>query len=253
MKNQLIASFYRAEDYFFRSISKECLEFDEVATAYYTGVDTEHDNIVFVRNDNGTIETILKRCNDFFKLNHSPWTLVVTEQYISDALERCLQNIHYSFIGMSEAMYIDLKKQHKFDLFDNLDIRVASENLEQWMIPLIEAFDLPSKVMQQYADVHKRALNNSANFHHFTLFNNNLPIASLTLSFDDNNARIHDVATLPAYQNKGYATHLMKYAINEAIHLGANYCFLEASEAGLSVYEKLGFQALFKNRTYSLL
>ncbi len=38
------------------------------------------------------------------------------------------------------------------------------------------------------------------------------------------------------YQNKGYATYLMRHAIN----LGANYCFLEASEAGISVYQKLG-------------
>jgi ribosomal protein S18 acetylase RimI-like enzyme len=64
-------------------------------------------------------------------------------------------------------------------------------------------------------------------------------------------ARIHDVGTLPEYQNKGYATQLMKHAINEAINLGADYCFLEASESGLSVYQKLGFKPLFKNNYYT--
>ena len=43
----------------------------------------------------------------------------------------------------------------------------------------------------------------------------------------------------------------MKHAINEAINLGANYCFLEASEAGMSIYQKLRFKPLFKNNTYS--
>ncbi|MBI2792804.1 MAG: GNAT family N-acetyltransferase [Gammaproteobacteria bacterium] len=251
MKNPLIDLFYQAEDYFFRSISKECLDFDELTTAYLTGVDTEYDNLIFIRKDVEQIDEIINRCKDFYKINNTPWNVVVTEQFISNDLERSLKNINFSFSGKSEAMFIELNKQGKHDNVDNMDIRSVGDTLDQWMKPLIEAFDLTFEVMRQYADVHERALKNKANFHHFTLFIDKMPISFLTVSLQANIARIHDVGTLPAYQNKGYATCLVKHAINEAINLGASYCFLEASESGISVYQKLGFKPLFKNNTYS--
>jgi len=252
MNNPLIDLFYKAEDYFFRSISKEYLDFDELTTAYLTGVDTEHDNLLFIRKDVGAIDKVINRCKDFYKINNTPWNIVVAEQFISNELERFLKNINFSFIGKSEAMFVDLKKQIKYDNVGTINICAIGDKLDQWMMPLIEAFGLTFDVMRQYADVHEMALKQKANFHHFTLFLDKMPISSLTLSLQANNARIHDVGTVPAFQNKGYATYLMRYAINEAINLGASYCFLEASEAGISVYQKLGFKTLFKNNTYSL-
>jgi len=63
-------------------------------------------------------------------------------------------------------------------------------------------------------------------------------------------ARNGDVATLPDYQGKGYATKLMKYGIRLAFDKGARVCFLEASPKGLSIYRKLGFVALFRNQVF---
>ncbi len=253
MKDPLIALFYKAEDYFFRSISKECLDFYGLATAYLTGVDTEHDNLVFIRKSVDATDEILNQCRDFYKINNAPWNVVITEQFISSKLERSLKNINFSFAGNSEAMFIALNNQNKRDIANSIDIRSVSDKLDQWLQPLIGAFDLTFKVMRQYADVHEMALKNKANFHHFTLFLDKVPISSLTLSLQTNIARIHDVGTLPEYQNKGYGTRLVQYAMNEAINMSAEYCFLEASESGISVYQKLGFKPLFKNKTYSLI
>ena len=194
--------FYKAEDYFFRSISKECLDFDELTTAYLSGVDTEYDNLIFIRKDVDAINEILNRCNDFYKINNTPWNVVVAEQFISNDLQCALKNINFIFSGKSEAMFIDLKKQTKYDSAGTVEIRSVGDKLDQWLKPLIEAFDLTFEVMRQYADVHERALRNSANFHHFTLFIDKVPISSLTLSLQTNIARIHDVGTLTAYQKK---------------------------------------------------
>lgn len=64
-------------------------------------------------------------------------------------------------------------------------------------------------------------------------------------------ARIDDLGTLPEFQGKGYATHLMRYVLLETKKLGARHCFLESSDSGLGVYQKLGFETLFKNNIYS--
>ena len=39
--------------------------------------------------------------------------------------------------------------------------------------------------------------------------------------------------------------------MTEAKKLGARHCFLESSDSGLGVYQKLGFETLFKNNIYS--
>ncbi len=134
---------------------------------------------------------------------------------------------------------------------EDLNVQLVDDKLEQWMLPLGGAFETTDEVTRQYAVVHERALRNKANFHHYTLFKNELPISSLTITWQSSVARISDVGTLPEHQNKGYASQLIQYALNELSDLGAKYCFLEASEVGFSVYQKLGFVALFKNDTFS--
>lgn len=252
MKHSPTDQFYQAEDYFFRSISKECLDFDNLTTAYFSGVDCESDNPIYIRKHIEAIDEVLNRCQRFYKANHSPWTVIVTEQFIANNLEQALNNMGFGFSGKSVAMYLDLHKQGKHDIPNTMLIHSVDHKLDQWLKPLTAAFDLTFEVMRQYADAHERALRNKANLHHYTLFKEDQPISSLTISLHANVARIHDVGTKPAYQGKGFATHLVKHAINEAINLGANYCVLEASESGIAVYEKLGFEALFKNRSYSV-
>ncbi|MBL3285103.1 putative GNAT acetyltransferase C-terminal domain protein [Rickettsiales endosymbiont of Paramecium tredecaurelia] len=68
---------------------------------------------------------------------------------------------------------------------------------------------------------------------------------------DNTIARIDDVGTLPEFQGKGYASALMRYVLSEAKRLGVRHCFLESSDSGLGVYQKLGFEPLFKNNIYS--
>ena len=68
---------------------------------------------------------------------------------------------------------------------------------------------------------------------------------------DNSIARIDDVGTLPEFQGKGYASALMRYVLSEAKKLGARHCFLESSDSGLGVYQKLGFESLFKSNIYS--
>ena len=49
----------------------------------------------------------------------------------------------------------------------------------------------------------------------------------------------------------GYAAHLVAYILTKAKKLGARHCFLESSDSGLGVYQKIGFELLFKNTVYS--
>lgn len=253
MKNPLIDLFYKSEDYFFRSLSKECLDFDDLTTAYLTGVNLESDNPIYLRKNIDKSDELLNRCKIFYATHNLPWNVIVTEQFVTSDLLPSLSNIGFTLNGKSVAMFLELNEKSIIQINDNMAISLVSDKLDQWLVPLCGAFELTHEIMKQYADAQQRALIKKAHFQHFTLFKDEKPIASLTLSLQANIARISDVGTLPAYQNKGYATSLLKHALNEAIDLGASCCFLESSEVGIPVYQKLGFKPLFRNYTYSYL
>jgi ribosomal protein S18 acetylase RimI-like enzyme len=130
-------------------------------------------------------------------------------------------------------------------------IKSNDNQLNDWMMPLIGAFESTIEICMVYATTHANALKRNINLRHFSLYKQEKPIASITLSMHDAIARIDDVGTLPEFQGKGYATHLMRYVLFEAKKLGARHCFLESSDSGLGVYQKLGFDTLFKNNIYS--
>ncbi len=95
MKKHVIDLCYQAEDCFFRSISKACLDFNESITAYLTGVDTEHDNLICIWKDIEGIDNILNRCADFYKSNNTPWNVVVING-VQNVITSCYQ-IYYSY------------------------------------------------------------------------------------------------------------------------------------------------------------
>ena len=130
-------------------------------------------------------------------------------------------------------------------------IKENDNKLNDWMMPLIDAFESTFEICSIYANIHENALKKGINLRHFSLYKQEKPIASITLSIHDSVARIDDVGTLPEWQGKGYATHLMIYTLLEAKKLGATHCFLESSDSGLGVYQKIGFKPLFENNIFS--
>lgn len=257
MKNGLIRLFYQAEDYFFRSISKECLDFDIKATAYLTGAADENLNIFIARKElESTIDDLLDQSTTFFKSNKVPWSAVISEQYcvnISnfERMENHWQSLGFRFSENSFALFIELNKPRQSCCSPLLTINQVNDNLEDWLLPLEKAFTSTPEIMQQYCQAHQKALNDKAGFYHFTAYKNGNPVAAITLSIKETIARIDDMGTHPSHQKQGIATHLVNYVLEQARLLGATHCFLDAPLSGVSVYEKIGFKPLFKSRIYT--
>ena len=55
---------------------------------------------------------------------------------------------------------------------------------------------------------------------------------------------IHQLGTVPSFRKMGIAESLMKHLLAQASSAGVNTVSLQASKAGLHLYEKMGFQAL---------
>lgn len=252
--DQLIQQFRQAEDYFFKGISIKHLDIASEAVAYMTGVQVADLNLVYIYNQVTALEKILNQSKDFYDQDKLPFIVLIPEDYCSMEIEKIFKTLGYERKETSVAMTLQLNDfivKNQMNLDESMEIKQNNNHLDQWMVPLISAFGSTFNVTEQYAKTHEQALKENIRLQHFSLYQNNKPIASMTLSLNNKIARIDDVGTLPEFQGRGYATKLMQYALLEAKKLGATDCFLEASESGLSIYQQLGFKPIFKNYIYA--
>jgi len=62
---------------------------------------------------------------------------------------------------------------------------------------------------------------------------------------------VHQLAVNPEYQGRGIARRLMQRVLTEAALWGGDYLVLQASAAGLPLYQSLGFEEQFRIRNYA--
>lgn len=253
MNAPLIILYRQAEDYFFRGISSKCLNLGDGANAYMTG--GAELNFIYITRNTNALDKILIQGKQFFDQDNLSFDVIIPQELCTLQMTDALNTIGYPQKSKSVSMVVNLDK-FSFDqtanLADETIIKANDDRLNDWMMPLIGAFESTFEICLIYATTHENALKRNINLRHFSLYKQEKPIASITLSMhNDTIARIDDVGTLPEFQGKGYATHLMRYVLSEAKRLGARHCFLESSDSGLGVYQKLGFEPLFKNNIYS--
>ncbi|MFN7709945.1 MAG: GNAT family N-acetyltransferase [Holosporales bacterium] len=260
--SQLIDFYREAEDYFFRGISSKCLDLYDSARIYMTSC--AELNFIYITKNTNALDKILTEGTLFFEQYDLSFDVIIPQELCSPHIINVLYTMDYPQKSKSVSMVIDLDK-FLFDQSVNLDhetlIKANNERLNDWMIPLIGAFESTCDICRVYAATHENALKKNINLRHFSMYKTTprpglipqeMPIASITLSMRDTTiARIDDLGTLPEFQRKGYASALMRYALSEAKRLGAHHCFLESSDSGLGVYRKLGFEPLFQNNVYS--
>ncbi|HXW53428.1 MAG TPA: GNAT family N-acetyltransferase [Myxococcota bacterium] len=244
----LIKLISQAEDYFSASIAKRTRDFNGAASAYSTDVDGEPLNTLVIRNSVRSLDSLIKETADFFALANTSWCIVMRAELATLDVNETLKRHGFMPADVSVAMALSL---NQISFAQNESVKNMDDKLDTWAIPL-SAFPATSDDINiKYARSHKLALERKRNMSHSSLFKDNEIISSMTLSWNDNWARIDDVATLHQYQRQGYATALMRYGIGLAAQKGAKHCFLEASPKGLSIYQKLGFKELFKNQVFT--
>jgi ribosomal protein S18 acetylase RimI-like enzyme len=249
---QIIDLYRQAEDYFFRGISSKCLDLDDGAHAYMTG--GAELNFIYITRHTNALDKILTEGKQFFDQENLSFDVIIPQELCTPQMADVLNAMGYTQKSKSVSMVVGLDRfaTDQTGSFDSETMIKSNDNqLNDWMMPLIGAFESTIEICRVYADTHENALKRNINLRHFSLYKQQKPIASITLSMHDTIARIDDVGTLPAFQGKGYASALMRYLLLEAKKLGARHCFLESSDSGLGVYQKLGFETLFKNNIYS--
>ncbi|CAO96742.1 GNAT family N-acetyltransferase [Erwinia tasmaniensis] len=252
MSATLTDMYHQAENYFFEGIAVKCVVLNEGCRAYMTG--DAGLNFIYLRKEAENIDDVLVRGRQFFEQYDLSFDVIIAQDLCCAQVMDVLNAMGFVQSDKSVSMVLDLDT-FEIDKAVSSDVSTTigahDDCLSDWISPLVSAFESTHEACSSYAARHENASKKNINFSHYSLYENEKIVASMTLSLNKGIARIDDVGTLPEHQGKGYATHLINYALSVAKGAGAHHCFLEASDDGLSVYHKLGFEPLFIDKIFS--
>jgi ribosomal protein S18 acetylase RimI-like enzyme len=128
------------------------------------------------------------------------------------------------------------------------DLRVSevesSSQMVDWSAAFARGFGTTSLVTATYQAAYLAAPCSSARVErrvHRVAYAGDVPVACSTLLLAGGIATLWDVATAPEFRGRGYAGCLVRADLEEAIRVGYRRATLYSSNAGRSLYRKLGF------------
>ncbi len=173
-------------------------------------------------------------------------------KYMSLSLEDCYEGIEEDMISVGfkvikpqKGMLYSLENAPEYENDSNI-VRITRKKLAGWVAACEEGFGKSGTT-----DEHEIFVNDR-NCRYYGYMLNGEIVSTAILNICGKNGGIHEVATPKEFRNKGYATALIKYIINEAKAEGCEILSLQASVYGEPVYKSLGFEEVSHIINYSI-
>ncbi|MGH9647571.1 MAG: GNAT family N-acetyltransferase, partial [Bryobacteraceae bacterium] len=125
---------------------------------------------------------------------------------------------------------------------NNLETRQAFANITAI------AFDIPQAISRE---VYGAARGLGGDFHGYVGYVDGAPVATTATVVSAGAVGIYSVGTLPDWRRRGFAESLMRSAIAiEQKKSGVEASVLQATESGISVYERMGYRRVTRFSVY---
>ncbi len=165
-----------------------------------------------------------------------------------DDLAKRLAAAEFRHIKTSPGMALDLDgdlvmPRHRSDGDVTIATVDSASGAREWCDVLCSTFSFPQDVRDGYLPFASAvATNPSGPIRNYALWYNGDMVATSTLAFCDDVAGIYNVATLPNVRRKGFGAAVTAHAVRDGRDLGATVAVLQSTDAGLGVYQELGFR-----------
>lgn len=171
------------------------------------------------------------------------WGILASQPHQDELREALLKSgwrYGYQDVGMTFQMCPEFQFEEHTS-FELKRVRTA-EQVAEWLIPFMEAFEIPS-ICRPYLHhtFTQTAEAEDHPFRHFLLYENGRPITAGSIQFRYGVAVIYNITTIPEARGRGAASAMVRFLQGEAQRAGFSSVSLFATEAGRGVYERLGF------------
>ena len=180
-----------------------------------------------------------------FKDKKKPLFLTTGPSSKPENLKEHLEKNGIHHVQTQRGMALDLETyDEKFELPNNLVLKKVEDetDLKNWLKIYTIGFDYSSSlgdfIYNQYGD---KLINKKDDMTHYIAYLNGKPVSTSTLFITDNIAGLYNIITIPEGRNNGLGKIMTKVPLEEGKKQGCKIAILQATELGVPLYSKLGF------------
>lgn len=157
--------------------------------------------------------------------------LILAEKLLKQEGFRAVESWTTMSLFTNQVNYVNSTDLHILTVY-------RAEELQHWLSVvqqgLFNSSNLETTIFEQLL------LNNKIQF--IIGFAGNEPACALLAVLNESTAGLYMITTLPRFRKKGYASHLVNYALNHFAQKGITRCVLQSTRSGYDMYKHIGFQ-----------
>ncbi len=211
-----------------------------------SGLSCDTFNIIHIHDGSNLDKTELETAVTYFRSRNREFCLWVHNQNLSPETGRNLSKLQLVRQNSEIGMSLDLNTYAPIHSDKHEQVKSVSDihQLEEYSQVIAANWQPPdTNVVDYYRLTSDHYLNHKLGISLFIFFEKSLPLATVEMfPSDSETIGIYGLATLEDARGKGIGSALMTYALNTAKSRNYKQVVLQASEAGVGIYRKLGFE-----------
>lgn len=213
-----------------------------------SGLSCDTFNIIHIYRNTSALEKEIHVALEYFRTRNLDYCIWISSDIWSSSLKPLFQSLNLTQQNEEIGMTLDLSHWQPDNKQPNNAIEIIQDKnaLQQYAKVIAANWNPPDQnVITYYQQTAPYYLNPNFSIQFLVYQLENEIVSSLEMfPTDQHLVGFYGFATLEAYRGKGIGSQLMQYALSLAQQLGYQRVVLQASEAGLGIYQKLGFQAV---------
>jgi hypothetical protein len=188
---------------------------------------------------------LIEEARDFYDPRGVRWTYWLCEASLDPALNLNSIFSGYGLRTLTEAP--GMMAEQLSPAAPLVDLRPVADSVTRTAFARIIAttFDIPQAVC---TSIYGSERGWSGDIHGYVGYLGAKPVTTAVIADGGGVSGFYSVATLPSFRRKGYAESTMRQAL--AARGGASQTVLQSTQAGLKLYEKMGYRAVTKFRVF---
>lgn len=213
-----------------------------------SGLSCDTFNIIHISDGEKMEKNTIEQVLDYYKSRLLDYCIWVNRENLSPAVAETLAQCGAGRQNEEVGMVLDLNAYQLISKPTHGQIKTADQPalIADYAQVLAHNWEPPDQnVLRFYERTVPTYLDPGHDIRLLVYYHGDLPVASLELfPTDSSTIGIYGFATLNAYRGRGIGSSLFTFALNYAKTAGYQQVILQASEDGLGIYKRYGFQTV---------
>lgn len=213
-----------------------------------SGLSCDTFNIIHINNGKKLKEEELQEALQHYRNRRLDYCLWITEENLTENVRQFFTQNKLTQQNKEAGMVLDLNTYEPLqnDLHDHIAEVKNEQQLADYAGVIANNWNPPDQnVLDYYRQSGGRYLDEKNEILLFVFYFDGVPVCTVELfPSDEETIGLYGLATLEAYRGRGIGSALMSFSLNKAKALGYKKAILQASDDGIRIYRRLGFETL---------